>query len=646
MNLLKRVRSVNLKFNKNKLRLKLEQVTYMVQLFTSEGLKPDPIKIEAIPSMPRPDDKRAVQRLLGCVNYLSRFMPQLSKVSEPLRKLTEKNVMFTWDSSQEEAFQAIKSMISSAPLLKYYDVASETTIQCDASESGLGATLLQEGQPVAFASRSLSTVERQYAQIEKECLAIGFACSRFNQYLHGRELTTVETDHKPLVPIFQKSIHSAPKRLQRMLLRLQRYNLNVTYLPGSQMYIADMLSRAYLQVDRTQCKRTPEYQIFQLKQEQQLFEEIASINQVDYMRLSEGTHQQIKQCTLADPTLQTLMNTVTTGWPVSKEDVPPCIREYWNYKEELTVQDGVLYKEIKVIVPISMRPQTIARVHSSHLGPDACVRRARDVLFWPSMAGQIKEQVQNCEVCNDFLARQQKEPLMTHKIPDTPWSKVGQDLFTYGSETFLVTVDYYSDYFELDLLQDATTESVIKATKSHFARHGIADMITDNGPQYSSDQFAAFTREWEFQHTTSSQLHSQSNGKAESAVKIAKNLVKKAKRENKDLQMALLEWRNTPDINNLSPTQKLMSRRTRTTIPTAEALLKPIVVEGVHDKINRKRQQTKATYDKSARPLPELQIGEPVRLQPVNPKAPWDKGSCVAKVGPRSYLIETDNGNL
>ena len=97
--------------------------------------------------------------------------------------------------------------------------------------------------------------------------------------------------------------------------------------------------------------------------------------------------------------------------------------------------------------------------------------------------------------------------------------------------------------------------------------------------------------------------------------------------------MALLEWRNTPDVNNLSPTQKLMSRRTRTTIPTAEALLKPAIVEGLHDNIKCKRQQTKAAYYKSARPLPELQIGEPVRLQPV-------------KVGPRSYLIETDNGNL
>ena len=198
----------------------MDQVTYVEQLFTSEELKPDPMKVEGIASMPRPDDKRAHQLLLRCANYLSRFMPQLSKVSEPLRKLTEKDVMFIWDSSQEEAFQAIKSTICAAFLLKYYDVASETAIQYDTSESGLGATLLQDGQPAAFASQSLSSVERQYAQIEKECLAVVFACSRFNQCLHGRDLATVETGHKPLVPIFQKSIHSTPKRLQRMLLHL------------------------------------------------------------------------------------------------------------------------------------------------------------------------------------------------------------------------------------------------------------------------------------------------------------------------------------------------------------------------------------------------------------------------------------------
>ena len=119
-----------------------------------------------------------------------------------------------------------KHMISSTPVLKYYDVVSEMIIQCDASESGLGAMLLQNGQPVAFGSRSLSAVERCYARIE-ECLATVFACNRFNQYLHGRESTTVETEHKPLVPIFQKSLHSVPKWLQHMPLGLQKYNLHV-----------------------------------------------------------------------------------------------------------------------------------------------------------------------------------------------------------------------------------------------------------------------------------------------------------------------------------------------------------------------------------------------------------------------------------
>ena len=343
------------------------------------------------------------------------------------------------------------------------------------------------------------------------------------------------------------------------------------------------------------------------------------------MRLTEGTHQQIKQCTIADATLQSLMDMIMTGWPLTKEEVPVCICEYWNYKEELTVQDGVLYKGMKVIVPTSMRSQMIVRTHSSHLGPDACVRRSRDVLFWPSMADQIKDQVQNCEVCNDFLARQQKELLMAHKVPENPCSKVGQDLFTLGDENYLVTVDYYSDYFELDFLSDTTAESVIDASKRHFARHGIADMVTDNGPQYSSAHFSKFAREWEFQHTTISPLHSQSNGKAESAVKIAKNPVKKAKRGNKDLQISLLEWRNTPNSNGLSPVQKLMSRMSRSTIPTTEALLKPGVIDGVYENIKRKRQQAKAAYDKHSKPLPELHVGEAVRLQPVNPKAPWRK---------------------
>ena len=119
-----------------------------------------------------------------------------------------------WQTQQASALDRVNKCLTVAPILRYYDIKEEATIQCDVSQKGLGATLLQNGQPIAFASRSLSLTEQHYAQIEKECLAIVFASECFNQYIHGRESTTIHTDHKPLVAIFIKPIHSAPKRLQ------------------------------------------------------------------------------------------------------------------------------------------------------------------------------------------------------------------------------------------------------------------------------------------------------------------------------------------------------------------------------------------------------------------------------------------------
>ena len=117
----------------------------------------------------------------------------------PLRLLTERDVTFALLTDQEQAFNTVKQMVTTGPVLRYYDVTEKVTIQSDASQKGLGATLLQKGQPVPFASRTLSATEQQYAQVEKECLGIVFACERFNQYLQGRECVIVDTDHKPLV---------------------------------------------------------------------------------------------------------------------------------------------------------------------------------------------------------------------------------------------------------------------------------------------------------------------------------------------------------------------------------------------------------------------------------------------------------------
>ena len=177
--------------------------------------------------------------------------------------MTAKEAKFIWSQQHETAFKEARELVVKYPVLKYYDVQEPVVVQCDASEHELGATLLQNRQPVVFASRSLSKTERQCTQIQKDCLAIVFSCEGFSQYLAGHEKITVEKDHKPLQSI-RKSIISAPCRLQCMLLRLQRFNLDVNYEPSTQMFIADHLSRASLKAK----KKTQDYfQVFVLELE-------------------------------------------------------------------------------------------------------------------------------------------------------------------------------------------------------------------------------------------------------------------------------------------------------------------------------------------------------------------------------------------
>ena len=197
--------------------------------------------------MPDPTDVQSLRRFLGMVNYLSKFLQRLSEETEVLRKLTEKDAEWCWLQSHTDAVAHVKEMIVSAPVLAYYDVNKPVVTQCDASKSGLGAALLQEERPVAYSSRVMTQTEKNYAQIEKELLAIVYACGKFDQYIFGRSNIIVQSDHKPLETIFKKPIHSSPKRLQRMRLRLQNYDIQVEYKKGETMFLADTLSRAYLE---------------------------------------------------------------------------------------------------------------------------------------------------------------------------------------------------------------------------------------------------------------------------------------------------------------------------------------------------------------------------------------------------------------
>ena len=170
-----------------------------------------------------------MQQFIGFVNYLAKFLPNLSTICEPLLKLPCKDATWTWQSEQEAAFKKIKELVTAAPVLQFYDVNKEVTIQCDASSSRLGALLIQDGHPIAYTSKALTTTERNYAQIEKECLAVVFACTKFDQYIYDRIVITIHKDHKTLETVFKKGLLAASKRLQCMLQKLQKYSLQVQY---------------------------------------------------------------------------------------------------------------------------------------------------------------------------------------------------------------------------------------------------------------------------------------------------------------------------------------------------------------------------------------------------------------------------------
>jgi len=186
------------------------------------------------------------------VNHVMKFMSSVTEVLYPLHNLLKKDVEWSWSSAQKEAFSKVKQLITKTPVLAFYNPEKELTLENDASEYGLGSCMLQDGQPIAFASRSLTDTEKHYAQIEKEMLAATYGLEKFHHYTYGRVVNVV-TDHKPLVAICSKPLSKAPRRLQNLLLRAKHYSYTIEYKPGKDIPIADTLSRSPISTDKEMC---------------------------------------------------------------------------------------------------------------------------------------------------------------------------------------------------------------------------------------------------------------------------------------------------------------------------------------------------------------------------------------------------------
>ena len=262
------------------------------------------------------------------------------------------------------------------------------------------------------------------------------------------------------------------------------------------------------------------------------------------------------------------------------------------------------------------------------------------------MNKEVKEWIQTCETCREFEQTHCKETLMSHEIPERPWEKIAADLFTYKGKEYLITVCYKSNFWELDRLNDTKSSTVVKKLKAHLARYGIPkQLVSDNGPQFVSNEFEKFTKSWGIEHTTTSPHHSKANGKVESAVKVAKRMLRKTTKSGEDQYLALLNIRNVPTQGvDSSPAQRLMGRRTRTLLPTTQSLLEPRNPVNRHESeqllLNQMRQAK--YYNRSAHDLPVLGVGDTVRMKPfVLGQKSWNKAEVTRRLDERSYEIQS-----
>lgn len=629
--LLQRARQVGIKFNRDKCKFGVPEITYLGHKFNVNGMQADDSKVKAIMEMPYPADRKALERFLGMANYLAKFIHNYAESVNVLRMLLKKESEWMWEPQHSNAIDNLKNKLSNAPVLALYSESAPVVVSVDASSVALGAVLLQEGRPVEFASLTLTETQSRYAHIEKEMLAIVFGVERFRQYIYGRSDVTVHSDHKPLEALFKKPLVSVPARLQRMMMRVQGYDFKVVYTPGKYMYIADALSRAPLS---------------EMMHEQVSDEvEVQTCFMINNMPYSCTKMEAIKKESETDSDCKSLVGYIRNSWPKNRRDVVENMKVFWPYREELHYVDGIILKGERVFIPRALRDEMLSRVHEGHLGIERCKRRAREVMFWPGLCEDVERVVRSCEACMLYAPRPRRQPLLQHMVPALPWHKLASDIFEYKKKSYIVLVDYFSNYVEVGLLSGVSSKLVISFMKDQFARHGIpAELVTDNGPAYSSQEFKNFMRDWEIRHETSSPHYPQSNGKSERTVQTVKTMLKKCVDSGQDFSLSLLNFRTTPRNGMDSPAQILMGRRLNTKLPIITKLLSEKVDNDRNYKaVISNRDKTKKYYDRSAKPLKPLSPGDKATLISNNIRKPVSVISRASQ--PRSYIVKDDCGN-
>ena len=492
------------------------QIKYLGHIIDEHGVRPDPFKIEAIQSFPRPKTVKEIRAFLGFANYYRRHIPRMSMLAAPLIHLTKKDVEFMWSEKCENGFQSIKQALLHYPVLRFPDFTKDFFLSTDASDFAISAVLEQQHgddlHPVAYISRQLNKAERNYSTTEKECLAIYWAFENLRCYLVGH-FTHVITDHLPLRGVFKAT--NPGGRLTRWSLKLAAYDFDVTYLPGRLNVKPDVLSR--------------------VKIDSQSKENFLGYVSATVFEHEGWTREKIKEEQRKDPALIPIIDQLSGNSTVRRD-----LQLHEPLSNYFLSSDDVLYhvssQNIKtrpfvdqLVVPQPMKMSIIQKYHdtlwSGHLRFEKTLQKIRLSFFWKNMYSDVKKYVNSCHQCMERHAHKhiKRAPLQRTFCPEYPmhissFDIVGPMKTSYrGNTHYLSWIDHFSRFPEAIPLSETNTEAVAKAfVEQIISRYGISKvLLSDRGSNFTSRLMQSICKLLGVKRILSSPRHPQANGRVE-----------------------------------------------------------------------------------------------------------------------------------
>ena len=335
--------------------------------------------------------------------------------------------------------------------LAYYDCTKPLILQTDASKYGLSTALIQTNRPIVLASKTLTDVETRFANIERECLAVVFGLEKFHTYIYSRHII-IQNDHKPLEMIQRKPIQAALPRLQCMLLKLQKYDYTIQYIPGKDMVLADRLSRFPSHTENSPII---------------LHHNIHTINfNSEYLKIIRGATER-------DAIHSTFYRLTLNGWPENFRSVPCIAHHFWSYCDQLTVENRVLIKHDRVCIPPELQDRALCDLQDGHIGVEKMTHLAGSSVYWQGINSDIIDYVRWCTTCAKHKALQTVQPMLPRDVPEGPWQEIATNYFTHSNKDYLLITDTFSKYPFVYSIHSKTHNSLIQCLQDLFSQFGM-----------------------------------------------------------------------------------------------------------------------------------------------------------------------------